>query len=120
MSIHRKILFGYFISMAVIGSMAAVLLHERHRVQEIENGTMAVRQVQYNGNTVHRHITILATYGETALAWEEEDFMAYRSLRLYVDSMLQSMNKGNEEFVSRNQIDTLRHLLETLGCSLKG
>lgn len=113
MSIHRKILFGYFISMAVIGSMAAVLLHERHRVQEIENGTMAVRQVQYNGNTVHRHITILATYGETALAWEEEDFMAYRSLRLYVDSMLQSMNKGNEEFVSRNQIDTLRHLLES-------
>ena len=111
MSIQRKILFGYFISVTVIGSMAAILLHERNRVQKIENETMAVRQIQREVNTAHRYITLLAMRGEIALAWEEEDFEDYRSLRLRVDTMLQTMQDSNEEFVSRAQIDTLRHLL---------
>ena len=75
MSIQRKILFGYFISVTVIGSMAAILLHERNRVQKIENETMAVRQIQREVNTAHRYITLLAMRGEIALAWEEEDFV---------------------------------------------
>lgn len=111
MSIQRKILFGYFISVTVISSMAAILLHERNRVQKIENETMAVRQIQREVNTAHRYITLLAMRGEIALAWEEEDFEDYRSLRLRVDTMLQTMQDSNEEFVSRAQIDTLRHLL---------
>ena len=111
MSIQRKILFGYFISVTVIGSMAAILLHERNRVQKIENETMAVRQIQREVNTAHRYITLLAMRGEIALAWEEGDFEDYRSLRLRVDTMLQTMQDSNEEFVSRAQIDTLRHLL---------
>lgn len=111
MSIQRKILFGYFISVTVIGSMAAILLHERNRVQKIENETMAVRQIQREVNTAHRYITLLAMRGEIALAWKEEDFEDYRSLRLRVDTMLQTMQDSNEEFVSRAQIDTLRHLL---------
>lgn len=111
MSIQRKILFGYFISVTVIGSMAAILLHERNRVQKIENETMAVRQIQREVNTAHRYITLLAMRGEIALAWEEEDFEDYRSLRLRVDTMLQTMQDSNEEFVSRAQINTLRHLL---------
>lgn len=111
MSIQHKILFGYFISVAVIASMAAVLLYERKRVQEIEDETMAIRQVKRDGNIILRHITILATHGETAIAWNEEDYSNYHSLRLHVDSMLQTMQDGNEEFVRQNQIDTLRYLL---------
>lgn len=111
MSIQHKILFGYFISVAVIASMAAVLLYERKQVQEIEDETMAIRQVKRDGNIILRHITILATHGETAIAWNEEDYSNYHSLRLHVDSMLQIMQDGNEEFVKQNQIDTLRYLL---------
>lgn len=111
MSIQHKILFGYFISVAVIASMAAVLLYERKRVQEIEDETMAIRQVKHDGNIILRHITILATHGETAIAWNEEDYAHYHSLRLHVDSMLQNIQDGNEEFVRQNQIDTLRYLL---------
>lgn len=91
--------------------MAVTLLHEHNRVIAIEDDMQAIHQVQRNGNTVHRHITVLATYGETALAWNEDDYAAYHSLRLRVDTMLQTMHKGNEEFVSRAQIDTLRSLL---------
>lgn len=109
--LQHKILFGYIILVAVIGSMAATLLHERNRVFDIESEMKRIHRVQHDVNTAHRHITILATYGETALAWEEEDLENYRSLRLRVDSMLQTMQKGYKEFVSRAQIDTLRHLL---------
>ena len=106
-----KILFGYMILLAVIGSMAATLLHERNRVVGIESEMKRIHRVQHDVNTAHRYITLLAMRGETAIAWEEEDFEDYRSLRLWVDSMMLSMQSGSEEFVSRAQIDTLRHLL---------
>ena len=67
MSIQHKILFGYFISVAVIGSMVAFLFHERNRVGEIKNETLEVWHLQHGVNTIHRHITILSTYGETAI-----------------------------------------------------
>lgn len=108
---QHKILSGYVILVAVIGSMAATLLHERNRVVEIETEMRHLDLVQRDVNTAHRYITLLAMRGETALAWEEEDFGEYRSLRLRVDTMLQAMHNGNEEFVNRAQIDTLRSLL---------
>ena len=111
MSLQVKIIFGYLILMAVIGSMAATLLHERNRVFEIETEMRHLNLVQCDVNTAHRYITLLAMRGETALAWEEDDFKDYRLLRLRVDTMLQTMHKGDGEFVSRAQIDTLRHLL---------
>lgn len=113
MKLQYKILFGYIILVTVIGSMGATLLHERNRVFEIEAETKRIRQVQHNANVAHRHITLLAMRGETVLAWEEEDFDSYRSLRMCVDSMLLAMSRGNEEFVSHNRIDTLRHLLKS-------
>lgn len=109
--LQHKILIGYFILMAIIGSMVAVLLHERNRVFEIETEMRHLNLVQRDVNTAHRYITLLAMRGEIALAWDEEDFEDYRSLRLRVDAMLQTMQSGSEEFVSRAQIDTLRHLL---------
>lgn len=109
--LHHKIIFSFFFLMAIICSMVAVLLHERNRVMAIEGDMQAIHKVQRNGSTIHRHITILATYGETALAWEDEDFENYHSLRICVDTMLQTIHNGNEKFVSRAQIDTLRHLL---------
>ena len=35
--LRDKILFGYFILMAVIASMAAIFVHERERIREIES-----------------------------------------------------------------------------------
>lgn len=37
--------------------------------------------------------------GETAIAWEKEDFEDYRSLRLRVDTMLQSMQEEGQEAI---------------------
>lgn len=110
-SLQNKIIWGYLTLIAVIMSMVAVLLHERRRVAEIESEAQAIYKMQRDANTVHRYITHLATYGETAIAWEEEDYAAYRSCRLYVDSLLQAMKDGTEEFVKWEQIDTLCHLL---------
>lgn len=113
MNIQHKIILGYIVLIMVIIGMIIIMMRERNRVLEIETEARAIRQVQHNGNIVHHHITILATYGETAISWEEEDFANYHSLRLRIDSMLQAMHKGYEEFVSQSQIDSLRHLLSS-------
>lgn len=91
---------------AIIG-MIIIMVRERNRVLVIETEAQTIHRVQHNGNIVQHHITILSTYGETALSWEEEDFANYHSLRLHIDSMLQAMHKGYEEFVSQSQIDSL-------------
>ena len=102
---------GYIVLITIIGSMATILLHERRRVFRIESEMKRIDSVQRDVNTAHRYITLLAMRGETALAWEEEDFEDFRSFRLRVDSMMLAMQGGSEEFVSRAQIDTLRYLL---------
>lgn len=111
MTIQHKILTGYVILVAVIASMAATLLYERNRVTGMESEMKRIRRVQHNVNDAHRHITLLAMHGETAIAWEKEDYTGYHSLRLRVDTMLQAMYNENWDFVSKAQIDTLRHLL---------
>ena len=87
--LQHKIFVGYFFLMAVIGSMVAIVLHERRRVQKIEDESIAIFQIQHNINTAHRHVTALVTYGESVMAWNKEDSLAYRELRVRADSMLQ-------------------------------
>lgn len=63
--LQHKIFIGYFLLMAIIGSMVAIVLHERSRVQKIENESIAIFQTQHNINTTHRYVTTLVTYGES-------------------------------------------------------
>lgn len=111
--LQHKILFGYVVLVAVIGSMTATLLHERNRVFEIEYEIKYIHRVQHNVNTAHRYITHLSTYGETVMAWDDNDFANNHLYRLYVDSTLQNMNKDYEGFVNNKQIDSLRYLLKS-------
>ena len=96
---------------AVIGSMAAILLHERGRTREIEADSKDIREIAKNINKVHRYITELATRGEGVLGWNDEDCRAYRSKRLGTDSLLQALRQECVRFVRPEQIDTLRMLL---------
>ena len=96
---------------AVIASMAAILVHERQRIREIEVESAEIRQVHRDINTAHRHITRLATLGESVIGWEEADSIRYRTLRLRTDSLLQALKPHCWDYVRPAQIDTLRTLL---------
>lgn len=111
MTIHHKILFGYIISVAVIGSMVAILLHERNRAREIEADTSEINNIRRNVTTIHRQITALATQGESVLGWDDNECRTYRLRRLSVDSLLLSLKENCSHFVQPDQIDTLRMLL---------
>lgn len=109
--LQHKILFGYIILIAVIGSMAATMLHERGRVHKIEEEITEIREANQTINAAHRHITVLATLGESAITWDEEDFQKYQLRRQKVDSLLQILQRDYGGFISFNQIDTFRILL---------
>ncbi|KAB4253916.1 ATP-binding response regulator [Bacteroides uniformis] len=109
--LQHKILLGYILMIIIIGSMATVLFHERNRIQIIEKETTAIRQVRRDINVIHRHITNLAMYGESVIAWDENDYQSYRENRLYVDTLLQMLRHSHNEFIRFEQIDTLRELL---------
>ena len=109
--LQHKIFVGYILLMAIIGSMVAIVLHERNRVQKIEDESIAIFQTQHDIYTVHRYVTALATYGESVLVWDNEDTLAYRKRRVQTDSMLQALRVQCEEFILPTQIDSLRTLL---------
>lgn len=99
--------------MAIIGSMVAIVLHERNRVQKIEDKSIAIFQTQHDINTAHRYVTALVTYGESVLVWDNEDTLAYRKCRVQTDSMLQVLRVQCEDFIRPAQIDSFRILLAT-------
>ena len=99
--------------MAIIGSMVAIVLHERNRMQKIENESITIFQTQHDINTAHRYVTALVTYGESVLVWDNEDTLAYRKRRVQTDSILQVLRVKCEDFIRPAQIDSLRTLLAT-------
>ena len=109
--LQYKILSGYITLVAVVASMAAILVHERERIREIEVESAEIRQVRRDINAVHRHITRLATLGESVIGWEEADSTRYHALRLRTDSLLQALKPHCRDYVRPAQIDTLRTLL---------
>lgn len=111
MSLRYKIFFGYAILMAVIGSMAAILIYERQRMREIEAETANINLVRRGINTAHRRITGLATLGEGVVNWNKADYLYYRNHRLQADSLLNSLKRHCREYVRPEQINTLRALL---------
>ena len=106
-SLHKKILFGYVILVAVIGSMTAILVFDRARIREIEKEGTEVRAVRRDINTVHRRITELATLGESVMAWDTTEYHLYIS----VDTLLADLKQNCTGFVLPEQVDTLRMLL---------
>ena len=109
--LQHKIFIGYFLLMAIIGCMVAIVLHERKSVAEIEQESITIFQTQSNISTTHRHITVLATFGESVMTWTEKDCELYRTRRLKADSLLQILREQCKEFVRPKQVDSLRTLL---------
>ena len=104
--LQHRILLGYIILIVVIGSMVAIMFHERNRVQDIESEMTEIRDANRTINAAHRHITVLATLGESAITWDKKDYRKYQVQRLRIDSLLQILQRDYEEFVPTKQIDT--------------
>lgn len=111
MKLHIRIFFGYIILMAVIGSMTAILVHERGRMREIELESVEIRKIRQGISTAHLYITGLAILGEGVINWEKTDYLHYRNQRLQTDSLLQSLKSYSGNFVHPAQLNTLRILL---------
>ena len=108
---RSKIIVGYFVLVAVIGSFSIILVHERQRTKEIEAEFAEIREVRRNINTAHLHVTRLALLGEGVIGWNEADCRRYHAQRLCTDSLLQDLRLQCAMYVHTEQIDTLRSLL---------
>ena len=91
MRLQTKILAGYLVLVAVICSMAAILVHERGRMREIETEAGEIQEKRRDITVAQRNIIPLATLGEGVIGWEEADYRHYRIRRLRTDSLLQAM-----------------------------
>ena len=99
--------------MAVIGSMAAILMHERKRMREIESESVEIHRIRQGINMVHLYITGLSLSGESVIGWKEADYLRYHAQRLQTDSLLQSLKSYCKDFVRQEHIDTLRFMLQS-------
>lgn len=111
MNLRNKVLVGYFILVVLIGFMATILIHERHRISEIDSQNSEVQQAIRDIHNVHRYITRLIMLGESVIDWNRTDCSHYRIQRLCTDSLLQALKFHCAAYVHPVQIDTLRSLL---------
>ena len=110
--LQHKVLLGYMILVVAVCGMVSILLYERYRMRVIRAETSEIRRIRHDINTVHRHITELATDGESVIVWNDADFREYHEKRLHTDSLLQTLKSSCGTFVLPGQIDSLCHLLE--------
>lgn len=68
-SLQHKVLLGYMILIVVVCSVVSILLYERNRMRAIRTETLEIRRIRHDVNTAHRHITELATDGESVIVW---------------------------------------------------
>lgn len=108
-----KVLLGYMILVVAVCGMVSILLYERDRMRTIRSETAEIRRIWHDISTAHRHITELATDGESVIVWEDADFRDYHGKRLHTDNLLQTLKSSCGMFVLPGQIDSLCHLLET-------
>lgn len=111
-SLQHKVLLGYMILVMAVCGMVSILLYERNRMRVIRAETSEIRRIRHDINTAHRHITELATDGESVIVWNDADFREYHGKRLHTDSLLQTLKSSCGMFVLPEQIDSLCHLLE--------
>ena len=102
-----KILFGYFIILAVICSVIIIIFHEKKQLHKIAMDSESSCDIRHDIYTVHRYITEFATLGEIVIIGEEADYLIYHERRLCVDSLLQKLKPHCQEFIHPDQIDTL-------------
>ena len=69
MPLQHKIIFGYIILVAVIGSM----IYERRQMREVEGGVARLWRMYEDIYTTHRHVTGLALQGEAAAGWSDAE-----------------------------------------------
>lgn len=110
--LQHKVLLGYMILVVAVCGMVSILLYERDRMRVIRAETSEIRRIRHDINTAHRHITELATDGESVIVWNDADFREYHEKRLHADSLLQTLKSSCGTFVLPGQIDSLCHLLE--------
>lgn len=109
--LKSKIVAGYFVVLAFIGSVTSIILYEQQQLRKIEAESADSRNIRHEIHTAHRLITELATLGESVINWEDADYLTYHKKRLCTDSLLQKLQHLCREFIRPEQIDTLRSLL---------
>lgn len=108
MPLQHKIIFGYIILVAVIGSMIAILIYERRQMREVEGGVARLWRMHEDIHTAHRHVTGLALQGEAAAGWSDAERDKYHTHRMRTDSMLGVLGQRYSTIIPGGEIDALR------------
>ena len=112
-SLRRKIFLGYIVITAIVLFLTVVIISESFRFRRFEGVINETNYARENIHKAHLYITILATLGESVIAWDESDYNKYHYQRLKTDSILLEIKSGCGNFLRPSQIDSLRVLLET-------
>ncbi len=113
MNLQNKILGGYFIWAVLICFMVSIVVHERHRISEVDFQNEELREIRHYVNIAYQRITTLSILGEGVIDWSETDYYHYHNQRLQTDSLLQFLRTYYQDFVRPTQIDSLRFMLQS-------
>ena len=106
MKLQNKILGGYIFLIVLVSFMMSIVIHERHRISEIDFQNDELREIRRYISIANQSITALSILGEGIIGWNEADYCHYHIQRLRTDSLLQALKTRCAEYVRPVQIDT--------------
>lgn len=89
--ICRWMALGIMTAIVIVGCTIVIGLFEWRDRKEIECRNAELHQWRKNVHDLNLHITELSLLGEMVADWDSTDVNEYHSLRLEVDSMLESI-----------------------------
>ncbi len=112
LTLQFKILLGYLLIVIFVGSIAYIMLYERSQIDRIELQPFRIEQIRRNMQQVYNGVIEMSSYGEFVADWNSYDRNNYHMNRLRMDKLLLDLHKSCPEALRRDQIDTLRFLLQ--------
>lgn len=109
-TLYAKLITGYILLFVIIFCFIGIIHNERSQKQRIENTINEIRSLRRLVNTAHRQIAELSLLGESVAGWEEPDYVLYKGKTAVLDSILRSAEPLCKEFVSYDEIDSLRNM----------
>lgn len=109
-TLYAKLIIGYILLFVIISCFVGIIYNERLQKQQIENTMSEIRSLRRLVNTAHRQIAELSLLGESVAGWEDPDYALYQGKTAVLDSILRSAEPLCKEFVSYDEIDSLRSM----------
>lgn len=109
-TLYAKLITGYSLLFVIIFCFGGIIYNERNQKLQMGNTVTEIRTLRRLVDSAHKQMAELSLLGESVTGWDEADYLSYQKKTAALDSLLLAAEPLCKDFISYEQIDSLRSL----------